>query len=69
MLTDEERPWRAVPVAVDLSLDHIESLLMGVSQRPLTVDQAERLARLLQTAERSLLRRERRRPARWEESA
>ena len=57
MLTDEERPWRAVPVAVDLSLDHIESLLMGVSQRPLTVDQAERLARLLQTAERSLLRR------------
>ena len=43
--------------AVDHYLDSVESLLTALSQRPLDPEQAERLARLLQTMERDLLAR------------
>ncbi|MCA1570863.1 MAG: hypothetical protein LC798_11200 [Chloroflexi bacterium] len=52
--------FSATTFGVDTHLDNIESLLIALRQRPMTDEQLDRYARLLQSGERDALRRVRR---------
>ncbi len=47
----------ATNMAVDMYLDNVESLLMAIAQRPISDEQMERMARLLNKGERDCLSR------------
>lgn len=49
------RPWTSEEEGVNRHLDNVDSLLIGLSQRRLNEAQRERLARLLQRSELSVL--------------